>query len=299
MPKPSSPDYSQPKTPDDIIAVLRAIAESNCIIIGGQAVNIWSMMLGNEREEPWASQQPFTSIDADGLGDLNSLVNLATALQGEGYAVELDEAKPPDQTRINTGQILVTSPQLNISINIIHNPIGLRAPEIIQTAQSIKFRKLTLKVLHPLLCVESKAVCLVELRQDNPKEPRQDKKHLILAMANLNVFLKNLGDHNPAGAIYFADRVRGLAVDQYGIRILRQHKIDVLDAVPWQEWGQSPNTVLSDFAKTYAEVVKDRTAAIDHERKAREWIERLKSAAPSRPGKAQRGQKSRRSSHQK
>ena len=76
------------------------------------------------------------------------------------YTVDVKPAEPPDQTKINTGLVLAISDRLNIGINIIHQPLGLRPQEIAQTAQPIKFRGTTLKVLHPLLCVESKAASL-------------------------------------------------------------------------------------------------------------------------------------------
>jgi hypothetical protein len=155
MAKTPSQDVGHLKTPDDIIVVLRAIAASDCIIIGGQAINIWSILLEKKGQEPWISNQPYTSIDADGFGDLASLVKLATALQKEGYTVDVKPAEPPDQTKINTGLVLAT--------------------------------------------------CLIELPQDIPQETRQDKKHLILAIANFNVYLTKLASEDSAGATRLSD----------------------------------------------------------------------------------------------
>jgi hypothetical protein len=58
MPKKKQPEFHDPKTPEDIAHVLIAIAKSGCIIIGGQAINLWSILLEKIDQEPWKSSRP-------------------------------------------------------------------------------------------------------------------------------------------------------------------------------------------------------------------------------------------------
>jgi len=271
------PDFYKPKTPDNILPILGAIADSGAILIGGQAINIWSIQLELAGQEPWKSSRPYSSTDADGLGDVVALQKLAESLRHKSYGIEVLPAESSEHTHKNTGVILATSAKLNIGINILHKPRGLIPQEIIRTAVELNFRGKVIKLLHPLLCVESKATCLIELQQDDPAAPRQDEKHLKLAVANLRVFLSLLGDKEPSRACALADRIRGLAVHQLGVTILKKHQLDVLDAVPWKAWGKSSAPVLKKFAESYDEVVGERATSIKQEQEAKAWLRTLKN----------------------
>jgi len=282
MPKTPLKNFHDPKTPDEIILILVALANANCIIIGGQAINIWSIKLEKVNQEPWKSGRPYTSTDADGFGDRPSIVKLAKALQDENYTVEVQMAVKPEELRVNTGIITATSKKLNISINILSQPLGLSPQEVLQTAQPIPFRDKTLKLLHPLLCVEGKATCLIQLPQNDPKNPRQDEKHLVLSLANLCVYLEMLGDDNPEDAVKIANRIPGLALHELGIEILRRHNIDVLEGVPWKHWQTSQNPLLREFGGQLEKILSERKTAIERDFQARKWLKELKDKPAGR-----------------
>lgn len=67
---------------------------------------------------------------------------------------------------------------------------GLNTAEAVQTAVRLTHANVGLRVLHPVLCLESKTVNLLTL--DQPIEGRQDEKHLRLAIANGAEFLAEL-----------------------------------------------------------------------------------------------------------
>ncbi len=252
------------------------MANANCVIIGGQAVNIWSIRLEQANQEPWKSGRPYTSSDADGFGDIPSVAKLAEALRDENYSVEVQLAETPEERRKNTGIITATSKDLSISINILRHPEGLTPSEVWQTAQPVPFKDKTLKVLHPLLCVEGKASCLIQLPQNDPENPRQDEKHLVLSLANLRVYLEMIGHDNPEDATRIADRIPGLALHELGIEILRRHAIDVLDGVPWKVWQASKVPVLRQFGEKLETIRAERTMAIERDFQARKWLKELK-----------------------
>lgn len=58
-----------PFTPEEIRPVLGALTEAGCVIIGGQAVNLWSSVCERIDQEPWSSGRPYTSFDADAFAD--------------------------------------------------------------------------------------------------------------------------------------------------------------------------------------------------------------------------------------
>jgi hypothetical protein len=63
--------------------------------------------------------------------------------------------------------------------------------------------------------------------------------------------------------------------------------------VPWQEWQQAADATLKDFGKTYNEVLQERNDIIGHDKRAREWIERLKNGSGKGQNKSTKAKKSR------
>ena len=64
----------EPFGPQEIKSILQALAEADAVLVGGQAINVWSCLYERPDCEPWRSSRPYTSVDADALADRAELV---------------------------------------------------------------------------------------------------------------------------------------------------------------------------------------------------------------------------------
>jgi hypothetical protein len=98
-----------------------------------------------------------------------------------GEALNADPFFPlPSENTANSGKIVTQLEGAEFEIDFLHSPNGLSPAEVRELAPVIFFENISLKVLHPLHCVESKTVNLATLPQNTGE--RQDLKHLRLSM---------------------------------------------------------------------------------------------------------------------
>jgi hypothetical protein len=78
----------------DLPPVLGVVSKLDCVVIGGQAVNIWCEHYARENYVPtaqWDELKPFTSLDLDVLGSF----------------VEAEEAGPPASKEPGVGEFVI------------------------------------------------------------------------------------------------------------------------------------------------------------------------------------------------
>jgi len=266
------PSITADRSPEDILPILRLLSEANCVIIGGQAVNIWSSILGDKRVSPWKEHFPFTSMDGDALANRKQMEEFTVSLAREGYDVKMVVPPEGEKGNINTGFVEADSPKFAVGVNLINKAVGLKSEEIVATAQTATFCDTKVLLLHPLLCVEGKAAALTELEQNKPGERRRDKKHLQLAVANMRVFLQGLLQSDSKGALLLANRLVGCATSRLGKTVKNDHAIDLLDAIPWGAFQSSEDTKLKELGYARAEIESDEAKADAAEQDLKSFI---------------------------
>ena len=256
---------------DQLSALLDVIGRTGAVLVGGQAVNLWSERYQREAE-PWQSLRPFTSVDVDLLG---SQVDAKACAEGVGGTLELpdDPAHTP-----NAAKVRCRNP--DIDLDILHTVNGLNTAEAVQTAVRLRHQNIRLRVLHPVLCLESKTVNLITL--DQSIEGRQDEKHLRLAIANCAEFLRELTnrERDPHLLLRWAERLRTHAQSQAGLDVQRRYDLDFQRAVPVEFW-RGTSGPLAEWCQQEAPGWQDevRQRIQDIEEIAR-WVRELKQ----RPG---------------
>jgi len=251
-----------------MIDILSAVSASDGVIIGGQAINAWSTLYGRNHREPWESLRPFSSVDGDALASKTSLFPLVKKLESLGFKAELLLPANEEEAKINTAVVYASNSDIRVSINLLRSPLGLNPLEILQTAQPLSFNGKKITLLHPLLCFESKIFNLLELAQNS----RQDKKHLLLATANLRSFLASCDADK---ALQISKRIIALSTNQIGLNLLTRHKINPLEAIPWAEWKISSSRKLAAFAKTKSPVEKKVNEKLAEEIELKNWLHAL------------------------
>jgi hypothetical protein len=265
------------KAPGEILDILRIIGQTECVIIGGQAVNLWSERY-EKPEPPWADLKPFTSVDLDLLGGRRDVLAAAELLK---TAPRLPR---PDEHTVNAGKLVVPLAGGELEIDFVHTANGINTQEAFETAPTLTYRDLRLRVLHPVLCLESKTVNLATLPQDG--ECRQDLKHLRLSIANAREYLAEVTvqDRDPAALIRWARRLRRDAGHQLGLLAARRHNISFQQAIPKPLWEQRGGPlgvfVQEEWASWAAEVARK----LQEEAEIEEWLHTLhQKPSPTAP----------------
>ena len=194
------------------------------VVVGGQAVNLWSEKFRTASAE-WTELQPFASHDLDCLGGSIDAAEAARAL-----GVEAEFYDPFSRTAIpNSGSLNVPLGDRQLLVHFLHTVIGANRDEVRRTARMLPWQGRQLPVMHPLLCLESKLDCLFSLDQSR----RQDLKHVKLARLATHEFFRERVEENLVKDVLTAcERIAWLAMGEYGLRAWMQHHIECDRAIP-------------------------------------------------------------------
>ncbi len=248
--------------------ILTALGRTGAILIGGQAVNLWSERFERQGEVPWKDLRPYTSVDVDLLGNQADIKALA-----QNLASQVEFPNNPAHTP-NIAKLHCSNPE--IDIDVLHSVNGLNSAEALQTAVQLKFQDISLRVLHPVLCIESKTINLVTL--DQQVAGRQDEKHLRLSIANCREFLASLtAGRTPEELLAWAERMRIHANTHFGLTIQHKFKLRFSDAVPWEKWRGATAALQGWVEQTAPIWQKEIGQKIQDVIEVEEWLQTLRS----------------------
>jgi hypothetical protein len=197
------------------------------VLVGGQAVNFWSIRY-YEDCEAWNELRPFTSEDIDFLGSPRDAQKIGLVLQGEVFINRNFESSP------NAGIVLVKHRGRQLRIDVLGQVLGVDeealAKNAIEFVGERELEGLTIKVIDPLLALESKLASLHILDQRS----RQDLKHTKLCVRVLEEFLREhwdiLSERVRFGII---ERVFDVASQKNALYAWFEHGIEVERGLPW------------------------------------------------------------------
>ncbi len=267
-------------TPEQLEPILKLASECGMILVGGQAVNSWAILLEDPETEPWKSLRPYTSEDADMLCSEIQMLKFAKALSESGWAVQVFEPEGKE-VKINVGAIRINGKiagkQRFVEMNFLRQLQGVSMQEIAENKEEIPIKTHTIKVIDCLRLLESKTISLNTLDQSQ----RQDRKHLILCCAALREILKEGAKApDPTGLITTANRVLQSAEFQIGLDTLKNHKIDLLDSIPWEPWKISKHSELKEFAEQEETIRSGIQGRIDEAKELKAWLASLNPKTP-------------------
>jgi hypothetical protein len=206
-----------------------SLAGVEFVVIGGQAVNLWSQhyqSIGEVAPTDWAALQPFASRDLDLLGGRLEASAAAEALHIEAVLFE----PGPRNVAPNAATLYVPLQGDELVVQFLHTPFGARREEIRATARTIPLGDSALSVMHPVLCLESKIECLFGLNQAG----RQDLKHIRLSALCVRELLRESVQREGARQLLTSlERLAGVASEEHGIRLHLEHGISLEDIIPW------------------------------------------------------------------
>lgn len=253
---PSTGCVMTPLAPDALKTVLRQLqaAEIDFVVVGGQAINLWAMQYYQSTPE-WDELQPFASVDLDLFGGRVEAVQCSEVLSGQLTLAKNFDPSP------NAGVVMLHWQDQPFRIDILSSVYGLNDTEIASTALPFigtdALSGVQLKVLHPLLCLESKLKCLRGLDQST----RQDEKHVRLGVLILQAFLIAQLTTQPARSLLkLIERISENLWTDAGLNAWYQYGIQIEAAIPISTIGEQTDLQWQTFLAIRWRQIVDRTA---------------------------------------
>ena len=266
-------------SPEDISTILETASKCGGILIGGQAINCWALLLEQIDQEPWKNLRPYTSTDADFLCSEVEMMTIYKKLKEIGFMAEVF-LPHNNEKKINTGALSITYPNTKpkkvLEVNLLRQLEGLSIQEIKETAKTIPIAGVDIQVLDPIRLLESKTISLNTLDQSD----RQDAKHLEIMVLVLKRLLENGAYDNRENVI---SRIVSNAQHQLGLDTLKIHRIDILDAIPWDKWKDSKNPDLKEFAAQEHIIKETRNQKLNEVDELEKWLDSLNPKPPGEP----------------
>lgn len=215
---------------DETIEILRpALPDDSLVLVGGQAINYW-LAFYRSSEPRLATLAGVTSSDVDFLGSRESVNRIAAALRG---TVKIDEPRAPTLAVVR----FVDRNGHERIIDFLRNVYGLEEQRVRETAIPVETRDasgdpsgIELKILHPVLCLESRVHNVHSL--EGYQTPRA-LKQLTAAVGCARAYIVACCERGDTRAAHDAIRVVGeLACSDAGRAVFAVHNIDVLEAIP-------------------------------------------------------------------
>ena len=218
---------------EDLFEIFANLQSANwrAIVVGGQAVNLWCSRYHSVIPE-LPRYQPIVSRDLDFYGGLSEA---KLAMKALGATGRLNSGTDPSP---NAGVIQVQMPEGNtLVIDILTSVYGVSSTELLRSAIAWSFEtpkfSLTLRVIHPLLLLESKLACFRSLPQSN----RQDEKHAILSSLVVKAWLIEQLE-TPRSVFKAVERLVGTMQTQDGLFGFAKG-IDLWACIPVEEMRQN------------------------------------------------------------
>lgn len=224
----------------DVAETIAALSESGLVLIGGQALNYWA-----DHYLPDTNVAPPTSKDLDMQGDKRAVEAAASTL---GVAPRWSTR---EMDTVNSGLIEVTTAEGELlEINVLHSVFGLKSEDVARTAIPVAIGGAWIRVLHPVLVMESRFANISGLHRTNEHALSQARTSVECVRA----MLRERAPDNPREALDLITRIfRYSRSNMHARCVYRDHDIDAFAAVePLEALPESFRT--EDYPRKLAEL---------------------------------------------
>jgi hypothetical protein len=214
----------------DLSPVLGVIGKLDCVVIGGQAVNIWCEYYARGDYVPaaqWDELKPFTSLDLDVLGSSVEAEEAGAELHAS--RVEIADPFAKSDSPI-CGFVEAAVGGRELGIHFLHRIAGVGRDEVERTAVSIEAGGSNVRVMHPLLCLEGRVEML--LRRIG-EAGHQDQLHLRRGILVVRALLaEQLAREGAKRFLSGVERVFRLARSYDGLLLAQKCGVKLEEAIP-------------------------------------------------------------------
>jgi hypothetical protein len=197
------------------------------VLIGGQAIEFWCQYYGIP------SELPCITSDIDFYGDATLAEEGYEALQGNRELL-INIAEPDDASPNSAVITFRSKSDKPIKIDYLYQVTGLSNDDIESFSPQVIFEGITLKVLHPLLCLESKVNNLV-IHPLKRNAEGQEQARLSVQIARC--YLEKMIETEGVKSTYdLAERIGRFSLREPAHYAWHQYHIDTLGAIPIEKY---------------------------------------------------------------
>jgi hypothetical protein len=237
----------------DLIDIFSSLNEAHwsAIIVGGQAVNLWCSRYADAIAS-LSDYFPIVSRDLDFHGGLQEARSLMKLLGGKG---KLNLGSDPSP---NAGVVDVPMTHGGrLIIDVLTTVYGVSSSELVRTSVEWEFnldnKSANVRVIHPLLLLESKLACFRSL----PQQGRQDEKHAKLMILVVKAWLTE--QLPEARSVFRAiERLASLIITPDGLNAYA-NGMELWDSMPLEAM-QADHAYRSFFDKRLAQLQSDSSS---------------------------------------
>jgi hypothetical protein len=268
----------------DLSPVLGVVSKLDCVVIGGQAVNIWCEHYARENYVPatqWDELKPFTSLDLDLLG--SSVEAEEAGVELHASRVEIADPFAKSDTPI-CGFVEAAVGGRELGIHFLHRIAGVGRDEVERTAVSIEVGGTNVRVMHPLLCLEGRVEMLLRrLGEGGHQDPLHLRRGILVVRALL---AEQLTREEAKRFLSGAERVFRLARSYDGLLLAQKCGVRLEDAIPIEAARAHPDEAMARFCDKrwpqILEILQSKRARLA----AQSSVNIKHGGTPSRPDQA-------------
>lgn len=171
---------------DELATLFRALhhSESECVLMGGQAVNLWAKHYAAKEPMLRDIQNifPFVSKDADFQGDQTAAIKLARALGSTAQVPTFRRAFG----NLMAGQFKVKLGEHELKIEVLRKVPGLTDAELLRLTRRQQSGEFTIRVLNPVGVLLAKTWNVANI----VKEGRYDAEQLLVMIPCVRAYIR-------------------------------------------------------------------------------------------------------------
>jgi hypothetical protein len=219
-----------PLSRDEIRQVIESCS-SEAVLVGGQALAIWSEIYG---VPPPAELSSGISADVDFIGSLSTARALGKALNKRGGNWKLHEVSPGDFTPQTAKLSLTVQDEGYKEIDFLGAIVGVDSDQARNRAVEMTLPGISrsVKIIHPLDLLASRLHNLASLAE------KRDDHGVAQARLAINVvrsFISQAHKELKEREVFpFVEEVRRIALDKKLDHVYYEYRFDVLAAVPYE-----------------------------------------------------------------
>ncbi len=214
-----------------IIARLEEVVrEQHVVLVGGQAVSIWTGQLQHLLDGRLTPAQ-IISGDIDFLGNAADVQLAADLLGGRARLTRWE-----DRTTLTGVAIFLDSDGHERRLDFLQSPYGMNAEDVRNTAIEIDLvlpasRQVPVWVMHPERCMESRVHNSALANKQTDLAWRQLRASILCARAFSQLLLDERGDAVIRDVLKLNERIFRFAQEERSARLAHHRDIEVFDAV--------------------------------------------------------------------